>query len=602
MSIAQVTNIQQDLSKLFGENQGYWEYRDKNNNFLCYTVRKTSKETGKKYFIPFIYENNKWLSEFFKDIKGETIKERPIYNVKELYDRPDCPVLLVEGEKTADAGKYFFPEMVCVTWLGGSGKAKNAEFYHLEGRTVYFIPDNDESGYKAADVIIDRLLKLNIELHFVDIKQLGVPENWDIADLYDDYGTIGVEDVLMTVRDCPQYTLPVAEFDGSSYPDMSDATKPKPLDTAANLKHMLDFYKINTRWNMMARIREITIPGTQFYMEERDNAALHHITDMAITHNLPSKRVDKHLDAISWDNTYHPVRDWILSAPLSDHEIFDKFLTTIKTTNDDLSFILLRRWLISAICAVFTESGFCAQGVLVIQGEPNTHKSSFVMSLAPQEMRAIKGGLSLDPSKKDDIFTSAEYWIAELGELDATFRKADIARLKSHITNDIDDVRRPHAVRNSRMMRRTVYAATVNEARFLVDKTGNRRWWTISVTEPIQTRHGLNMQQLWRYVYELYLKGESPFLTSEEMEQLNEMNKEYEFLDPFEEKLETHFDWEWPDRLWMNSSEVLQRIGYDKPTTNDCTRMGTLLTKMKIQKGTGRKHRHYFMPIFLPPR
>ena len=217
-------------------------------------------------------------------------------------------------------------------------------------------------------------------------------------------------------------------------------------------------------------------------------------------------------------------------------------------------------------------------------------------------MRAIKGGLSLDPSKKDDIFTSAEYWIAELGELDATFRKADIARLKSHITNDIDDVRRPHAVRNSRMMRRTVYAATVNEARFLVDKTGNRRWWTISVTEPIQTRHGLNMQQLWRYVYELYLKGESPFLTREEMEQLNEMNKEYEFLDPFEEKLETHFDWEWPDRLWMNSSEVLQRIGYDKPTTNDCTRMGTLLTKMKIQKGTGRKHRHYFMPIFLPPR
>ena len=98
------------------------------------------------------------------------------------------------------------------------------------------------------------------------------------------------------------------------------------------------------------------------------------------------------------------------------------------------------------------------------------------------------------------------------------------------------------------------------------------------------------------------MKGESPFLTREEMEQLNEMNKEYEFLDPFEEKLETHFDWEWPDRLWMNSSEVLQRIGYDKPTTNDCTRMGTLLTKMKIQKGTGRKHRHYFMPIFLPPR
>jgi len=585
-----------NVKPFFGENQGVWEYRDKDGVFICYTVRKKRKN-GKKYFLPYIFVNGKWETEWHKD-KFDNSLPRPLYNLKELYERPNDPILLVEGEKTADAAKIFFPDMVSTTWLGGSSVIKGVDFSHLFGRRVYFVPDNDVPGYKAAAFILEMLPTLNIELHFIDIKKYGLPESWDIADLDDDHGNIDVELFLDIVRTAQKYESTQECFDINNYPDMSAASKPRPLDTAANMKHMLDYYKIKYRWNMMARIREIEVPDVAFYNEERDNAALNYITDMAIKNGLSSRRVDKHLDALSWDNIYHPVREWILSSPLKENDIFNKFLSTIKTTNDKLSQTLLMRWMLSAIYSVFTDTSFCAQGVLVIQGEPNTHKSSFVMSLAPQELRAIKGGLSLDPSKKDDIFTSAEYWIAELGELDATFRKADIARLKSHITNDIDDVRRPHAIRNSRMIRRTVYAATVNEAKFLVDTTGNRRWWTISVTEPIDTLHGLNMQQVWRYVYELYIKGDSPFLTKEEMDQLNETNKEYEFIDPFEEKLETHFNWEWTDRTWMNSTEVLQRIGYDKPSKNDATRMGTILTKRGVTKGIGKLRRSYWMPIF----
>ena len=150
------------------------------------------------------------------------------------------------------------------------------------------------------------------------------------------------------------------------------------------------------------------------------------------------------------------------------------------------------------------------------------------------------------------------------------------------------------------MARRSVLAATVNESRFLVDVTGNRRWWTISITEPINTRHGLDMQQVWRAVYELWKQGESPILLLNELEMLNGLNTEFEYLDPFELKLQEHFDDDWKNRIWMNATQVLDVIGYDKPNKSQTTQMGNILMKKGYEKGTGRLRYSYKMPVLIP--
>ena len=68
----------------------------------------------KKEFVPYIYDvqKKKWVSKF--------PTPRPLYNLSELALRPDSPVLIVEGEKTADAAKLF-PDYVVVT---SSGRCK----------------------------------------------------------------------------------------------------------------------------------------------------------------------------------------------------------------------------------------------------------------------------------------------------------------------------------------------------------------------------------------------------------------------------------------------------------------------------------------------
>jgi hypothetical protein len=52
---------------------------------------------------------------------------RPLYGLDRLADRPDAPVLVVEGEKTCDAATRIIPQYVCVTSAGGSKASAYAQ-------------------------------------------------------------------------------------------------------------------------------------------------------------------------------------------------------------------------------------------------------------------------------------------------------------------------------------------------------------------------------------------------------------------------------------------------------------------------------------------
>ena len=65
--------------------------------------------------------------------------------------------------------------------------------------------------------------------------------------------------------------------------------------------------------------------------------------------------------------------------------------------------------------------------------------------------------MALDPEDKDSLKRVISHWIIELGELEATFKKADINKLKSYITSPVDVVRLPWARKFSDFPRRTIF-------------------------------------------------------------------------------------------------------------------------------------------------
>jgi Ti-type conjugative transfer relaxase TraA len=162
-----------------------YEYRNKDGKLLGYVVRVLDEE-GKKQTLPVSYCHNtkvnfnRWWLKGFSD-NGY----KPIYGAEKLGQSPLQRVLIVEGEKAADAAAKIFPEHTVISWMGGSASASKANWKAVGGREVTVWPDNDAAGKKAAIAIITEINKVNGfrgAASIVDIHALNLPEKWDLAD------------------------------------------------------------------------------------------------------------------------------------------------------------------------------------------------------------------------------------------------------------------------------------------------------------------------------------------------------------------------------------------------------------------------------------
>ena len=107
---------------------------------------------------------------------------RPLLLSHRLAERPDVPVLVVEGEKTWDAAQRLFPQVICCTWSGGCKALGKSSWALLTGRKVVLWPDNDAPGQQAMDELAQRLLQLPGTTVRMVANPPEAPEGWDIAD------------------------------------------------------------------------------------------------------------------------------------------------------------------------------------------------------------------------------------------------------------------------------------------------------------------------------------------------------------------------------------------------------------------------------------
>ena len=399
-----------------------------------------------------------------------------------------------------------------------------------------------------------------------------------------------------------------------NFPDLSD--KGSPLDTLENLAFLMECYGIHCRYNRVSKDAEIKIPGVEFSRDNYANATLAALTSLCKRSQLPVGSLDMYDTAIADQKAYNPVLDWIQSSPWDGIDRIQQLTGTIKTPQTyDNAFknVLITKWLISAIAAIANPKGFYSKGVLVFRGGQSKGKTTWFKRLVDDTMTAyVKDGMHIDPKNKDTVFTATSHWLVELGELDATFRKSDIASLKAFITQSEDRIRRPFDRKDSILPRRTVFFASVNDREFLVDDTGNTRWWTIEVEE-IDFQHRIDMQQLWAQVYEsLYLGGMEWWLTQEQEAALNISNAEFEQSDPMEEMLISKFEfnvtydelgkrgYSYKEKDLSLAIEILMAMGYREPDKRQRLAIGKTLERMGVVSKRTARGKVYGMPVLRP--
>ena len=156
-----------------GKPAQHWTYYDVRGLFVCHVLRWDTPE-GKEFRPLILSENGVWQQ---KGIPSP----RPLYNLLALIQRPYAPVLVVEGEKTADRAGEMLAELVVVTSMQGAKQALHTDWSPLKGRHVTIWPDNDPDGqYYAKHVASQAHASGAANVHMVALPE-GLPPKWDLA-------------------------------------------------------------------------------------------------------------------------------------------------------------------------------------------------------------------------------------------------------------------------------------------------------------------------------------------------------------------------------------------------------------------------------------
>lgn len=239
-----------------------------------------------------------------------------------------------------------------------------------------------------------------------------------------------------------------------------------------------------------------------------------------------------YLRVIAEAHPYHPVIDLLKSTTWDGKSRFNELFGILGIDfTDNLSKTLFKKWMKQSIAMLHNGENntvYGAEGVLTLSGAQGIGKTTLLRCLAI-DRAFFREGQRLDDRDKDTARRCITTWIAELGELDCTL-KSDLGYLKAFITADVDSYRLPYGRADITMPRRASLAASVNGDSFLVDPTGNRRFWVIELEKiDVDAVLKFDFLQLWKEVEsEMNSDYQSFRLTASEQEALANRNKTVE--------------------------------------------------------------------------
>ena len=244
---------------------------------------------------------------------------------------------------------------------------------------------------------------------------------------------------------------------------------------------------------------------------------------------------------IAADNKVNPILDMITSAKWDGKDHIEEIYNIFGIGKEDrLSREIIKKWLMQAVCGLFNDSKppFSLDLILVFKGKQGIGKTRFFEHLAMLS-QYFGEGVCIDPRNKDSIIQATSNWICELGEIGSTLKK-DMDSVKAMLTKANDEYRLPYGRSTLKFPRMTSFVGTVNDDKFLIDQTGNRRFATVPIADDVHIDYNtqiktFNSLQLWAQVYRIIqeeiAKGAtmaSCFRLDPEMkEKLDNRNQEY---------------------------------------------------------------------------
>jgi predicted P-loop ATPase len=226
---------------------------------------------------------------------------------------------------------------------------------------------------------------------------------------------------------------------------------------------------------------------------------------------LQDKGIDARLRAsiaecvavVARDFVTHPVREYLRGVTWDGEPRLQFWLIEYLDARGPPDYLAAigSKFLISAVARV-NNPGCQVDHVLALEAPQGAGKT--------QTSKILGGPWTTDGlpdlHSKDAAIHLGGVWFVELAEL-AAMRRSEIEAVKAFLTRRDDRYRPPYARRSVDVPRQCVFVATTNEASYLRDPTGNRRFWPVRCGRINLDALARDRDQLWAEARHLYQQG-----------------------------------------------------------------------------------------------
>ena len=335
----------------------------------------------------------------------------------------------------------------------------------------------------------------------------------------------------------------------------------KILSTYANFRIMCDYYNLKISYDIISKenVNSLNI--------KNQNSLLAIVISTMILNGMDKGLGALYINLMGENNQINTFKNIMDNVTWDGTDRLESFYKTIEVEEEYLEVrdLYLLKWLQQMLyLTLYDGRRKIARNLLVFQSSQKIGKSTWLMSLLPDHLSQYIGeGLELDPTSSTKMLMCFKKIFAELGELEQSFKKADINQFKAIFGRTKDELNikyLPHPVSYTRT---TSFLGTVNEINFLKDKTGSTRFLVLPVKK-VNGYHGIDMLQVYKQIIETigYIDFE---LNEEQSERQRVINQEFEQPDIMDEMFTNVFETEFIEGgEYMSCTEILEQIGYHK--------------------------------------